>query len=85
MERGLTQHLESLPTPCIARTINTMATSLHESRLHRRSEVLVIGEQHQELMRGDVSEESESEDALECTSESRKGEGIIYDQSPPNP
>ena len=47
--------------------------------------MLVIGEQHQELMRGDVSEESESEDALECTSESRKGEGIIYDQSPPNP
>ena len=46
--------------------------------------MLVISE-HQESRCGDVSEESESEDALGCTSEARKSKGIVYDQSPPNP
>ncbi|KAI1781837.1 hypothetical protein LXA43DRAFT_597966, partial [Ganoderma leucocontextum] len=40
MEKGLSQHLESLPTPHIAVTVNTVMTS--ERTPHRMSEVLVI-------------------------------------------
>ena len=69
MERGLTQHLESLPTPYLALMINTMAVSLRESRLHWTSDVPV--EQLEGLRCGDVSDldESELEDASKHTSE----------------
>ncbi|KAI1795718.1 hypothetical protein LXA43DRAFT_1080150 [Ganoderma leucocontextum] len=71
MERGLTQHLESLPTPNLALTVNSTATIPHENRLYRGPEVLVID--GQELRRGDILE---SEDASRRTSEERKGEGL---------
>ena len=47
--------------------------------------MLVISEQRQESRCGDISEESESEDALGGTSEERKGKEMVDDQSPPNP
>ena len=40
MERGLTQHLKSFPTPHIAPTVRTVATRLHESRSQGRPDVL---------------------------------------------
>ena len=42
MERGISQHLESMPTPDLALTVNTIATGLHENHSRRRSEVLVF-------------------------------------------
>nr|VWO96162.1 Ketoreductase CTB6 (EC (Cercosporin toxin biosynthesis cluster protein 6) [Ganoderma boninense] len=41
IERGLTQHLESLPTLNLALTVDTLATSLCASRVDRRLEVPV--------------------------------------------
>ena len=76
MERGLTQHLESLPTPCIAHTINPIATSLRESRLHRRSEI-----SPQRMECGDVSDESEPENTSRGVSlEESKVRETVYTQ-----
>ena len=71
MERGLTQqHLESLPTPHLALTVDTVATrtSLRESRLHRASEGPA---EQREGSRGgdvDVSDADESESEAQDTS-----------------
>ena len=49
MEHGLTQHLESLPSPRLSLTVSTRTGKSHESRTHGGSDVLpavnVIGEQ----------------------------------------
>ena len=80
MEHRLTQHLESLPTPYLALTINAVAVSLRESRLHRTSDV--PAEQLEGLRCGDVSDldESKLEDASKRTSEEqiRRVEGVVY-------
>ena len=44
MERGISQHLESVPTPHLAITVSAVATSVRESQAHGRSEVIVIGQ-----------------------------------------
>ena len=89
MERRLTQNFESIPTPHLALTIDTVAASLRESHLHRTSEVLVIDDSQQfEVLRcGDVSDldGSELEDASRRTSEERiKAEGAIYSPTAQN-
>ncbi|KAI1791468.1 hypothetical protein LXA43DRAFT_430451 [Ganoderma leucocontextum] len=58
IEKGLSQHLESLPTPHIAVTVNTIMTS--ERTPHRMSEVLVIDSDGQGLGFGDGVEDSDA-------------------------
>ena len=87
MERGLTvQHLESLPTPHLTLTVDTVAASLRESRVHRTSEI--PAEQLEGLRGGDVSDldESELEDASRRTSEERirKAERVAYSPTAQN-
>ena len=89
MERGLTQNLESVPTPHLALTIDTVAASLRESRLHRTSEVLVIdnSQRFEALRCGDVSDlDSELEDVSRRTGEERirKAEGVVYSPTAQN-
>ncbi|KAI1791197.1 hypothetical protein LXA43DRAFT_1012811 [Ganoderma leucocontextum] len=79
IEKGSTQPLESLPTPHVAVTLNTIATSPHERRSHPQSEVLVID--GQELGCGNGSE-------VEGTSErgskdaELKVQGILFSRVP---
>lgn len=72
--------LESLPT-VLDLTVNTMATSLHQSRVHRRSEVPVVNEQDLGSLR--CREVPQSKDENRHTSK-RKVEGIAFSQPPPN-
>ena len=77
MERGLTQHLESIPTPRLGRTIDTNASSLHENRFYRRSDVLVLDEEDSELRCGDVLS---SEATNRRTQEERKAGEVVCNQ-----
>ena len=72
------QNLESLPTPYLALTIDTVAVSLHKSRLHRTSEVPT--KKLEELRCGgdlDVDESEPKDTSFRRTSEERirKAEG----------
>ena len=78
MERGLTQHLESIPTPRLGRTINTNATSLHESRLYYPRSEALIAVDGADLRYEDVSD---FEATSRPTGEEQKVEGIVCDLS----
>ncbi|KAM5535325.1 hypothetical protein V8D89_011010, partial [Ganoderma adspersum] len=77
MERAISQHLESIPTPHLANTADTETTSLDEGpSSRRRSGVLVFDGQEAGLEGG-------SEDWRNHTSEERKAEGIVHTGSFP--
>ena len=76
---GISQHLESIPTPHLTIAVNTTTTSLNESRTRRRSEILLIG--RAELVCGGALELDERRG----TSEEWKSEGSSdADQLPLN-
>ena len=74
MERGLTQHLESLPTPHIALTVDAMETSLRESHVHARLEVPVKDDDEVRSLTG--------RDALQLEAASRRNsEGKVFERT----
>ncbi|PIL32081.1 hypothetical protein GSI_06786 [Ganoderma sinense ZZ0214-1] len=78
MEHGLTQHLESLPTPNLALTVDTIATSLRESRVHGRLEVPVKDTKEARSLTG-AGDVLEGEASRRRLSEEEMAEGTAYD------
>ena len=68
MDRGLSRHLESIPTPHLAMTVNTITISPHESHNYQTMEVSVIDRQEWGCGR-------DLEDAMRPTGEEWKAEG----------
>ena len=69
MERGISQHLESIPTLRFAIPMSTITASIHTSHSHPRSEVLAL--EGQELGSG-----GDLEDARRYTRKESRAEGI---------
>ncbi|PIL28079.1 hypothetical protein GSI_09832 [Ganoderma sinense ZZ0214-1] len=74
IERGISQHLDAVPTPCLATEVHTVDTNLYEDQAPTRSEVLVIGRPKSVC----GSSALELEDERRCMDEEWKPEGITY-------
>lgn len=70
IKRGLLQHLDSVPTPHLEVTVNTIVTSEDSDTQHQMSEVLITDPDGQGLDRTDEVEEADMRTNKEWKSES---------------